>query len=174
MTWVDTRIVMTPSESIHATPDSGSRYAASTNCVVYSPSTTTAARANAAAESPRAMRQWASRLPASWTRGAPGARAASGSNTPGSGSYWTSIASAASRACSRVSAATSATGSPWWRTRSVASTCSVARSGPTAVVCPGTSVASVLRGTSLAVRTAATPAIAKARPVSSLTMRAEA
>ena len=134
MTWVDTRMVMTPSESIHATPDSGSRYAASTICVVYSPSTTTAASFSARATSPRAMRHCASRLPVPCTAGAPGASAASGANTPGVGSYSISIASTAACASSSVSAATSATGSPWWRTRSSASTCSVARSGPTAVV----------------------------------------
>jgi len=113
MTWVETRIVITPSESIHATPDSGSRYAASTNWVRYSPSTTASARPHALARSPRSIRQRARRFPSSWTRAAPGSRARSGSKTPGSGSYSTSIASRASRASSSVSAATSATGSPW-------------------------------------------------------------
>ena len=60
MTCVDSRMVMTPSESIQATPDSGSRYAASTSWVVYSPSTTTAASCSARATSPRATRHRAS------------------------------------------------------------------------------------------------------------------
>ncbi len=112
MTCVERRIVMTPSESIHATPDSGSRYAASTICVTYSPSTTTAARAKPASRSPRAMRHCASRLPVSCTFGASGSSAAAALKTPGSGSYSTITASAAARACSMVSAAMSATGSP--------------------------------------------------------------
>src|SRR2546428_517832 len=113
ITCVERRIVMTPSESIHATPDSGSRYAASTSCVVYSPSTTTFAPASAFATSPRAMRHWASRLPVPCTGGAPGASAASGVNTPGVTSYSTSIVSTASRASSSGSAATSLSRASW-------------------------------------------------------------
>jgi hypothetical protein len=51
---------------------------------------------------------------------APSARAAS--TTAGSTSYSTSMRSAASRACVGVSATTSATGSPTWRTLPCAST----------------------------------------------------
>ena len=65
----------------------------------------------------------ARRLPPSCTDGESSASAASGSLTTGRSSYSTSTSSQATASASSVSAITNAIGSPWKRTRSVASTC---------------------------------------------------
>src|SRR5215472_6343532 len=83
------------------------------------------------------------------------------------------MSSAACCAVSRLDAATSATGSPWNRTTPSASTWIRARRAPTSLVWPGTSVHSVLLGTSPARTTAATPGSAAARPGSTLRIFAD-
>ena len=69
-----------------------------------------------------------------------------------------------------------ATGSPWKRTRSSASTGWVASTAPAvaSAMRPGNSIRSAFCGTSAWVSTATTPGIARASLVSILTMRAEA
>ncbi len=89
----------------------------STSGVSTASSTVTSASANPRATSPRSYASGVppSSGPSAWTRTAPGRSAASASITWGSASYSTSIRSSASRAWSGVSAITSATSSPTYR-----------------------------------------------------------
>ena len=125
-------------------------------------STMRSAEANPASAFPLRIFQLETILSGSWIIGAPGFIASSGSKTPGSASYSISISSMARSAMARVSAATSAIGSPTNRTPRVASTGasdSLRRSCP---VWPGMSVISFPSGKSSAVNTQATPASARA------------
>ena len=100
----------------------------------------------------------------SWTVGAPGSSASTGSCTAGSGSSRACTARAASHAASGVLAATSAIRSPTMRTRSVT------RSGWSGKMTP----IRFSPGTSAAVSTASTPETARAAKVSISRMRADA
>ena len=85
--------------------------------------TTESASAKAASTSPHSYTPLHERLPpvSSCSCGASGSSALRASTSASSGSYSTSTSSEASRASSRVSATTIATGSPTWRTLPTAS-----------------------------------------------------
>ena len=120
----------------------------------------------------------------SHTTGAPGLSASSEWMTNGSSSYSTSMASAPSIACARVSATTIATASPTWRALSAGSSmCGPANTGPP----PGavSFMSNRVEGTgvcgigfspsarqSAPVNTPSTPGIALAAAVPTRTMRA--
>ena len=162
--WVETTMVSRPEGASRARPFGGSRNTWSWEGVTNRPSTTTSQPARAAAASPFSISPWASRLPPSrpgCTRGAPGDRAFSGSNTAGSGSKATSTTASPAARAAWFSATTRATGSPWWRT------CPPHRTGWSLCTMP----CRLVPGTSTRVSTAMTPGTARAAAVSRRMMR---
>jgi hypothetical protein len=134
---------------------------------------TWSASANARSTSPADCSIWAMLfVPSDSSRsGAPGSSAFSGSTTAGSGSHSTSTRSRPSSARYGVVATTTATGSPTWRTVSVASGLRLAvstssRIGPVATRSPMSSLRSA------PVNTATTPSSASAADVSIAVTRA--
>ena len=117
------RVQVSASESWLASADRGSRKTGETRLLTSVTSTTCAAAANAASVASRSpcSRSKVTLRGLSSHTGVEGARACSYVVTAGRGSYSTVTASAASSACTSVSATTIATGSPAYRAFVVAS-----------------------------------------------------